>query len=109
MSRLETEPLTDLQFGAIQREFTRLGYARAERDERLALSAELLGLDGLGSTRDLVKGQAGLLLHTLLDTGSRAELDALLAPAPEPETPPVLWWDVLRALLDALAGTACLP
>lgn len=109
MSRLEIEPLTDLQFGAIQREFTRLGYARAERDERLAMSAGLLGLDRLGSTRDLLKGQAGVLLRTLLGTGSRAELDVLLVPAPEPETPPVLWWEVVRALLDALAETACLP
>jgi hypothetical protein len=109
MSGMETEPLTDLQFGAIQREFTRLGYARAERDERLAVSAGLLGLDGLGSTRDLVKGQAGVLLRILLGTGSRAELDALLAPAPGPETPQVRWWEAARALLDVLAGTACLP
>jgi len=104
MSRLETEPATGMQRGAVLGEFTRLGYARADRAERLAVSAELLGLDGLGSTRDLVMGQAGWLYRQLQDTASRAELDELLAAEPEPETPPVPWWEPCCALIDALAG-----
>ncbi|HEY1621757.1 MAG TPA: hypothetical protein VGG25_29320 [Streptosporangiaceae bacterium] len=110
MSRLETEPLTERQLGAVLGEFRRLGLDRpADRAERLAVSAELLGLDGLDSTRDLVMGEAGRLVSILRNTASRAELATLPAPAAEPETPPVLWWEVLRALLGALAGTACLP
>lgn len=47
------EPATAMQVGALHREFARLGFRPHEREERLELAAELLGLDRLGSFREL--------------------------------------------------------
>jgi hypothetical protein len=69
---LATEPATTAQVGAIIGEFERLGVV--DRAERLAISAELLGLEELGSTTDLVMGDAGRLYRLLLDVRDRAEL-----------------------------------
>jgi hypothetical protein len=52
----ETTPATPNQVGAIHGECQRLGLG--DRNERLAACAQLPGLGGLGSTRDLVTGQA---------------------------------------------------
>jgi hypothetical protein len=78
---LATTPATRTQVGAIHGEFRRLGFIAAERDERLAACAALLGLDGLWSTRDLVMGDAGLLLRLLRELPGRAALDTAVAVA----------------------------
>jgi hypothetical protein len=69
---LATAPATPAQIGVIISEFDRLGIT--DRGERLAISAALLELDGLGSTCDLVMGQAGALVRILRDTPDRASL-----------------------------------
>jgi hypothetical protein len=74
MTRLETEPATPNQVGVIRREFGRLGLGADGRAERLAISAALLGLGGLDSTRDLTMGEAGRLYRMLLDFRHRDEL-----------------------------------
>lgn len=76
---LATEPATDNQRGAILREFDRLGVD--DRPERLAICAALLGLDELGSTNDLVMGDAGYLVNLLRRTRDRAELPDVTAAA----------------------------
>lgn len=76
---LATEPATRTQVGAVLGEFGRLGVA--DRAERLALSAQLLGLDALGSTADLVMGDAGRLITMLRRTRDRVELPAFVAAA----------------------------
>jgi hypothetical protein len=79
LEMLATEPATATQVGAIVGEFRRLGVI--DRAERLAISAELLGLEELGSTTDLVMGDAGRLYRTLLDVRDRAELPDVTAAA----------------------------
>jgi hypothetical protein len=74
---LATKPATGPQVGAIIAEFERLGVA--DRSERLAISAELLGLEELGSTTDLVMGDAGRLVATLRRTRHRGELPDVTA------------------------------
>jgi hypothetical protein len=68
----ESVPLTPNQRGAIMHECDRLGVA--DRTERLAMLAGLLGLDMLSSTADLTLSQAGQLVRILSDTRDRAEL-----------------------------------
>jgi hypothetical protein len=74
---LATEPATSTQVGAIIGEFDRLGITG--RAERLAISAELLGLDGLDSTADLTQGQAGYLVNLLRRTRDRTGLPGITA------------------------------
>lgn len=69
---LDSEPATPNQRGAIMRECNRLELV--DRDERLAVLAAMLGLDGLASTGDLTMGQAGQLVNALQRTRDRAEL-----------------------------------
>lgn len=77
---LDTESLTSNQRGAIMREFDRLGIR--DRAERLRICASLLGLAELGSTSDLVMGQAGQLVDVLQRTADRAALrQAAAAPS----------------------------
>jgi hypothetical protein len=76
MTRLETEAATPNQVGVIRREFGRLGLGAGGRAERLAISAALLGLGGLGSTRALTMGEAGRLYRMLLDFRDRDEMAA---------------------------------
>ncbi|MHB1593889.1 MAG: hypothetical protein ACYCO9_06435 [Streptosporangiaceae bacterium] len=76
---LATEPATPNQVGAIRGECDRLGLG-GDRDRRLAVCAAVLGLDGLGSTRDLQMGQAGRLVAVLREAGSLGALDAPDAP-----------------------------
>lgn len=78
---LATEPATPHQRGAVLREFERLGFDEAGRAERLAVCAALLGLDELGSTTELVMGQAGQLVNMLQRVRYRAELPAAAAAA----------------------------
>jgi len=80
---LATEPATRNQVGAVLRECDRLHLG--DRAERLAVCAALLGLDELGSTADLVMGQAGSLYRMLLDVRDRAELPDVTAAAVDDE------------------------
>jgi hypothetical protein len=80
---LATKPATPGQVGAILHAFQCLGFSDEERAMRLALSARLLDLDGLASTRDLVMGDAGRLLRLLGEFGDRAEFEAAASPLPE--------------------------
>jgi hypothetical protein len=74
----ETEPATPRQVGAVMGEFKRLGYGRAhyDRTARLAVTARILGLDVLASTKGLTMGEAGSLMTALRGFASRAALDA---------------------------------
>ena len=74
--KVAAEPLTRDQRGAIMGEFERLGIR--DRGERLAICAELLDLDELGSTRDLVMGDAGRLVAMLRQARHRRELPDVL-------------------------------
>lgn len=69
----------------MHQEFARLGWPEGDRAGRLAACALLLGLDGLGSSRDLSMGQAGYLARLLAGMpdagGLAAELDARRQPA----------------------------
>ena len=69
------EPATPNQVGAVHGEFRRLGLD-GDRPARLAAAAALLGLDDLGSSRDLSMGQAGYLIHTLRGLAGAEELAA---------------------------------
>jgi hypothetical protein len=71
---LATEPATANQRGAIMAEFERLGFGDGDRAERLAICAALLGLGELGSTGDLLMGQAGQLVGVLRGIRDRGEL-----------------------------------
>src|ERR1039457_3788696 len=75
ISLLATAPITPAQRAAILAEFTRLGVT--DRAERLGICAGLLGLSDLGSTNDLVMGQAGQLVSMMRNVGTRAELAAV--------------------------------
>lgn len=79
LAMLATEPATSKQVGAILAEFDRLGVA--DRTERLAITAALLDLEDLGSTTDLVMGDAGRLVAMLRSIQDRGELPDLAAPA----------------------------
>lgn len=68
----ESVPLTPDQRGAILGHCERLGLT--DRAERLAVFAELLGLDDLATTADLTLGQAGRLVNLLQRTRDRDEL-----------------------------------
>jgi hypothetical protein len=103
---LATEPATPAQRGAIMGEFGRLGFGAHDRDQRLATAAAILGLDTLGSVRDLVMGDAGRLLHILRRTRDRSELSALASSA-EPgagEVAPGHEGTLFGALIRALAA-----
>lgn len=74
---LATEPATANQRGRIMAECDRLGLT--DRAERLAVLAELLDIDELDTTAELVMGQAGHLVNLLQRTSDRAELPGIAA------------------------------
>jgi hypothetical protein len=77
------DPATPAQYGLAARLFEKLGYA--DREIRLEAAAVLLGLDGLGSFRDLSKGKCGWLICHVGACTSPAELTAAVrvaAPLP---------------------------
>lgn len=76
---LATEPATTAQVAAVVAEFGRLGVR--DRAGRLAISADLLGLDHLESTRHLVMGDAGRLIAILRNVEDRSGLPAVIVPA----------------------------
>lgn len=96
---LATEPATPNQVGRIRAEFGRLGITG--RAERLAITAALLDLDDLGSTRDLTMGEAGRLCGLLPLVGDRAELDAAIrAGQIEPPEPVAFVQAIMAALVQ---------
>jgi hypothetical protein len=108
---LATEPATAAQRGAVMGEFQRLGLAGpGDRPERLAVCAALLGIDRLGSTRELVMGQAGQLVHALRHVPARADLAAVVAARKRAadqaaaRAAPVSAAAMLRAVAAAMAG-----
>jgi hypothetical protein len=78
--RILIEPATRAQVGALAGELERR-HGLHDRTERLAVCATLLGLDHLGSTRDLTMGQAGVLLNIARRARDRAELDGFIVQA----------------------------
>lgn len=107
---LATAPATRSQVGAIHAEFARLGFTAAERAERLAATAGLLGLEGLWSTRDLVMGDAGRLVGMLRQLADRPALDAAIAtPSPEPAERGMTLAEALAEVVRLLAGSWTLP
>lgn len=98
---LATRPATPNQVGAIIGEWRRLGLGHPDdRAERLQLTARLLGLPEVGSTTDLVMGDAGRLIGMLRGCGDRASLGALLD-SPGAAVPPRL--SPLAACLPLIA------
>jgi hypothetical protein len=92
---LDTTRATRSQRGAVMRECDRLGLA--DRAERLAVCAELLGINELRSTEDLTMGQAGQLVRVLAACSERSQL-----PAPRrPRLSPIA---TLALALGAAAG-----
>lgn len=74
----ESAPATPVQVGAIHGEWRRL-WPGCGRETRLSTCAALLGRTGLGSTTDLVLGDAGRLLAMLRGFSSRTDLAAAVA------------------------------
>jgi hypothetical protein len=112
ISLLATAPITPAQRAAILAEFTRLGLT--DRAERLGICAGLLGLSDLGSTNDLVMGQAGQLVGMLRNVRDRDALAALADDgqgAGNNSTPASPGWIVLlaRCLYAAFGKTSGPP
>ena len=101
-NRLDTDPLTLVQLGAIHGEFRRLGFDPADRAGRLEVTAALARVSGgIESTRELTMGEAGRVIGALRDCPGRAELAARLAPPP---TLAVLIRRVLAAIFTTPKG-----
>lgn len=82
-ARLDTGPLTPNQRGRIMGEFHRLGFHQTrDRAERLRLTAQLAGLSGVASVKDLTRGEAGRVVRALTDCGTAQDLYALTHPDP---------------------------
>jgi hypothetical protein len=89
-------PLTTNQLGAIHREFYRLGFhIKADRAERLRLTAILAESEPISSTKELTTGQAGRAVGLL--TGCRTTRDLYALAEPEPR-------GLLAALWARLTG-----
>lgn len=80
--RLDTGPLTVNQLGRIHQEFARLGFGRADRRERLRLTAELARSGPIGSTKDLSMGEAGRAIGALGHCLTTDDLYAMTTPEP---------------------------
>lgn len=82
-ARLESEPLTHNQLGAIHGHFLRLGFhVRYDRAERLRLTAILARSGQIASTKDLTMGQAGRAVGLLTGCRTAPELYAVAEPPP---------------------------
>lgn len=103
-ARLDTEPLTANQLGAIHREFRRIGFrGAAVRAERLRLTAILAGRPGeLATTKDLTMGEAGRVARALIGCRTARDLYALAEPEPRSKRAPGPW-EALAALIAWLA------
>lgn len=85
-TRLDREPLTVNQLGAIHREFYRLGFhVTADRAERLRLTAILAEYPGeLATIKHLTMGQAGRVVGLMTGCPTIRDLYAIAEPEPEP-------------------------
>jgi len=99
------EPATRDQLGAIMRECDRLGFGAYDRAERLAICARIIGLETLRSTKDLRLGEAGQLVHALMDCRSRAGLPVAAAPPPPVDWPAVIIAALIQVGLIPVAVT----
>ena len=89
LERLEADPLTPRQLGAIHGEFRRLGYRDPwNRADRLEVTAALAGCGPIASTKELYQGEAGRVIRGLRDCGTLAELEQL-AEDQDDAVPPV--------------------
>jgi hypothetical protein len=104
-TRLDTEPLTLAQLGAVHGEFRRLGFGPADRAERLEVTAGLARAGGpVGSTRELTMGEAGRVIRALIECPDYDALAVLLG-EPEPPRghgPPVTLAEAIRHLVITL-------
>ena len=57
--------LTTAQLGRIREEYRRLGIGDSDREQRLAITAALLGLSAVATTKDLDSNEAGQLIGFL--------------------------------------------
>jgi hypothetical protein len=72
--RLDTEPLTLTQLGAIHGEFRRLGYRAADRTDRLRVTERLARSGPIETTRDLTMGEAGRTIRALRECYTLADI-----------------------------------
>jgi hypothetical protein len=92
-ARLDREPLTRNQLGAIHREFDRLGFhVTADRDERLRLTAVLARSGPIGTTKDLAMGEAGRVVGILTGCQTARELYAIAEPEPRSILAALIAW-----------------
>jgi len=105
LARLESEPLTLAQLGAIHGEFRRLGYRDPwDRAERLAVTATLARSGPVTTTKALTEGQAGRVVAALRACPTPAALAARVATPPPPPLRRGTWGEVLAAALAAVLG-----
>lgn len=94
-SRLDTDPLTPNQLGAIRGGFTRLGFDPLGRPERLRLTAALARSGPVESTRELLMGEAGRVVNALGRCQTADQLYAMATPEHR---------GIVRAILAKLFG-----
>lgn len=63
--RLDTDPLTINQLGRIHQEFSRLGFGRTDRAERLRITGLIAKSGPIESTKELRMGEAGRAIKAL--------------------------------------------
>jgi hypothetical protein len=98
-ARLKTEPLTVNQLGRIRREFERLGFAEADRAERLRITSQLAQVPGeLATTNDLTMGQAGQVIRILTSCRSTWDLHAAADPGWTARVRAGTWARIIRVL-----------
>ena len=81
-SLLRTDPLTVNQLGRIHAEFGRLGFGRADRPERLRITAKLAESGPIRSTKDLTMGEAGRAVNALRRCRTAGDLYEMTTPGP---------------------------
>ena len=81
---LGTEPATPNQIGAVRVEFRRLGLDD-DRPARLAAVAAIVGVDSLGSVKDLSIGQAGFSVENTAQSRRRRGAGDGGPPGPDPD------------------------
>jgi hypothetical protein len=102
---LATEPATRNQVGAIHGKFRDLGFRPGrDRDDRLAYTAALAGLDQLDSSSQLTQGEAGRVVGQLRECATASEAFDRAWPGAPILRPVTLWPETVAALAVALYG-----